>query len=331
MRSFFHKVLSEVDMPLKKAASYDTILQEGGKLEDCRLLIKYAIDNNLEIPIRDLRTNTITSYFSAKETQSYSKICFWLSYQLAVEYIHMVNNPVKRINLKFLSVLDTKPLFPKEKVQKLLNAKILHIQEPAKQRNLTKSTSELTWFLTPMGKMLQSVLSHLPDHYVGLRSTSDAWKFQQRLHPRNEGHFIFKDDTSIDFKFISSDWTESTDHINKVIGLHHLKVLADYVGIPQAYLEMVMVLLSLPQPVEEIIRDDLYLYESPFYQGYIRCGFMMGNPVTKSILHLLHVSEKNLAIKYLYEKYGIIMRRAERLPGLSITRVNFVKFLNESY
>ena len=328
--TFFHKVLSEVDMPVKKAASYDTILQEGGKLEDCRLLIKYAIDKNLDIPIRDLRTNTITSYFTARNCQSYSKICFWLSYQMALEYIHLVTLE-RKVNLKWFKGLDIKPLFQPEKVKRFLNAKILHIQEPAKQRNLTKSTSEFNWFLTPMGKMLQSVLAHLPDHYVGLRSTSDAWKFQQRLHPRNEGHFIFRNDVPISFKFVSSDWTESTDHINKVIGLFHLKTLAEYVGIPAAYLELVVILLSLPQPVEEVVRDDLYLYESPFYQGYIRCGFMMGNPVTKSILHLLHVSEKNLANKYLYEKYGVIMRRAERLPGLSISRVNFVKFLNDSY
>lgn len=327
---FFHKVLSETDMPVKKAASYDTILQEGGKLEDCRLLIKMAIDGNLKIPIRDLRTNKVLSYFSARDCKSYSKICFWLSYQLAIEYLQLINSGRVKMILKYLDT-TVKSMFPLDKVKRFLNAKILHIQEPAKQRNLTKSTSEFTWFLTPMGKMLQSVLASLPDHYVGLRSTSDAWKFQQRLHPRNEGHFIFKDEKVKDFKFTSSDWTESTDNINKMIGLYHLKILAAYVGVPAAYFEMVSALLSLPQPVEEVIRNDLYKYETPVYQGYIRKGFMMGNPITKSILHLLHVSEKNLATKYLYEKYGIILRRAERLPALSMTRINFVKFLNDPF
>jgi len=328
---FFNQVLSETDMPVKKAASYETILQDGGKLEDCRQLIKMAIEHDLNIPIRDLRNNKITSYFKARDSKSYSKICFWLSYQLSLEYIDLINSPVKRMNLTYINGLDYGPLFPLEKTKRFLNAKILHIQEPAKQRNLTKSTSELTWFLTPMGKMLQSVLAHLPDHHVGLRSTSDAWKFQQRLHPRGEGHFIFKDNQVIDFKFISSDWTESTDNINKVIGLYHLKILANYVGAPAAYLELVMALLSLPQPVEEIIRDDLYNYESPAFKGYIRRGFMMGNPVTKTILHLLHVSEKNLAKRFLYEKYGIEMRRGEKLPNLSATRVSFVRFLNDPF
>jgi len=243
----------------------------------------------------------------------------------------LINSPTPRMRLAYFKGLDTKPLFSFEKVKRFLNAKILHIQEPAKQRNLTKSTSELTWFLTPMGKMLQSVLAHLPDHHVGLRSTSDAWKFQQRLHPRGEGHFIFKNEEVLNFKFVSSDWTESTDNINRVIGLYHLKVLANYVGAPAAYLELVMALLTLPQPVEEIIRDDLYNFESPAFKGYIRRGFMMGNPVTKTILHLLHVSEKNLAIRYLFEKYGIIMKRGERLPNSSLTRINFVRFLNDPY
>jgi hypothetical protein len=328
---FFHKVLSETDMPVKKAASYDTILQEGGKLEDCRLLIKMAIDQNLKIPIRDLRNNNVLSYFTARDCKSYSKICFWLSYQLAMEYINLINSPVPRMRLTYFKGLGTEALFPLDKVKRFLNAKILHIQEPAKQRNLTKSTSELTWFLTPMGKMLQSVLSSIPDHYVGLRSTTDAWKFQQRLHPRNEGHFIFKEGKVQNFTFTSSDWTESTDNINKMIGLYHLKILAAYVGAPAAYFEMVMALLSLPQPVEEVIRNDLYKYETPAYTGYIRRGFMMGNPITKSILHLLHVSEKNLALTYLYKKYGIILRKGERLPALSTTRINFVKFLNDPY
>jgi len=170
-------MLNNIDMPIKMAASFNSILQEGGKLEDCRQLIKFAIKENIQIPIRDLNTNKIESYFLAKDTTSYSKIAFWLSYELAIEYLAAYLTAKKQQNhplAKFLGMDGRPPIFPKEKIAKFLHAKILHIQEPLKQRNLTKSTSELTWFLTPAGKMMQEMLAKLPEHTVGLRYSNDA-------------------------------------------------------------------------------------------------------------------------------------------------------------
>jgi len=219
-----------------------------------------------------------------------------------------------------------KPIFPTEKIKQFMNAKVLHIQEPLKQRNLTKSTSELTWFLTPAGKMLQEVLAKLPEHVVGLKLSSDAWKFQQRIHPNSDGGFIFKDGRVEESVFVFSDWVEATDNIHKAVGYHHLKALMEYSGFPQAYKLMVLQIVLTPQPVEEVLLD--YSDTKVLFQGFIRNGFMMGNPVTKSILHLLHVSEINLAKKYNKEKYNVIFKRY--MPSLAVVQkdINLVSYLD---
>jgi len=324
------ETLNNVDMPIKMAASYDTILQEGGKLEDCRKLIKFAIQENIQIPIRDLNTNKIKSFFYAKDTTSYSKIAFWLSYELAIEYLvqYLIAKKMttNHVLWKFVNPEGRKNIFPQEKVRNFLNAKVLHIQEPLKQRNLTKSTSEYTWFLTPGGKMLQEMLAKLPEHTVGLKYSSDAWKLQQRIHPNADGGFIFKGGNVLPSVFVFSDWVEATDNIHKLIGYHHLKALMEYSGFPHAYKLMILQLVIAPQPVEEVLLD--YSDTKVLFKGFIRNGFMMGNPVTKSILHLLHVSEINLARKYNKEKFGITFKRFNPNVEVVYKDINLVNYLD---
>jgi hypothetical protein len=316
-------------MPVKMASSYNTILQEGGKLEDCRQLIKFAIKENLDIPIRDLRSNKIISFFKANETTSYSKIAFWLSYQLAIEYTSAYLK-AKQSRNEYLHSITTrvlgKQLFPNDKIRNFMNAKILHIQEPLKQRNLTKSTSELTWFLTPGGKMLQGILSKLPEHSVGLKLASDAWKFQQRIHPNADGGFIFKGDSVQPSVFVFSDWVEATDNIHKLIGFHHLKSLMEYSGFPMAYGRLILQIILCPQPVEEVLLD--YSNIKILSRGFIRNGFMMGNPITKPVLHLLHVSELHLSKKYCKEVYKIDFRRHSPNVGTVTNDINLMNYLD---
>jgi hypothetical protein len=322
------KVLNTIDMPVKMAASYDTILQDGGKLEDCRQLISYAVKQNLKIPIRNLNDNKIVDYFYAKDTTSYSKIAFWLSYELAVEYLatYLAVKRQPSILSEYIKMTEKDLLFSKEKIRNFMNAKILHIQEPLKQRNLTKSTSELTWFLTPGSKMLQEMLSKLPEHTVGLKYSSDAWKFQQRIHPSGDGGFIFHQGNILPSAFVFSDWVEASDNIHKLIGYHHLKALMEYSGFPMAYRLMILTLIIIPQPVEEVLLN--YSSEKILFRGFIRNGYMMGNPVTKSILHLLHVSELNLARKYNYDRYGVNYKRF--MPNVQVVHkdIELINYLD---
>jgi hypothetical protein len=197
----------------------------------------------------------------------------------------------------------------------LLNAQIVHIQEPGKQRNLTKSTSSLTWFLIPGSKMLQHVLAKFPEHIVGLKSSSDAWKFQQRLSARGDGRFIYGPQGSVkSFHFAYSDWTEATDNINRYVGLTHLRTLMDYTGFPFGYREMILHLLALPQPVREVQSSYADLNDQIIYSGQIKRGFMMGNPMTKTILHLLHVSERGTACMYMKD---VLNKYVLRYPGIA--------------
>merc|ERR1719215_2345869 len=55
--------------------------------------------------------------------------------------------------------------------------------------------------------------------------------------------------------------------------------------------------------LEEFSEDNFYVWE-----GQIKEGFMMGNQITKVLLHLCHVSERAMVNLFLREK-GIVVRR----------------------
>jgi len=309
----FQETISEIEMPVKFSASYHTVLSHGGRLEDCRILVNYAIKSNIDIPVYDLYDNSLRYCFKARDSKSYSKIVFWLSYQMAINFI-IARYKHSKVRLKTVSENHFRPVYSSDN-DDFLNAQIVHIQEPGKQRNLTKSTSFFTWFLVPGSKMLQHVLSELPEHLVGLKSSGDAWKFQQRLSFKGDGRFIYSKNGAVNkFFFAYSDWTEATDNINRYVGLAHLKTLMNYVGFPSAYREMINYLLALPQPVHEVRANYEELFDQLIYSGQIRQGFMMGNPMTKTILHLLHVSEKRTAAMYIKHTYN---KDVLRYPGIA--------------
>jgi hypothetical protein len=195
----------------------------------------------------------------------------------------------------------------------VLMCKILHIQEPGKLRNLVKGTGILNWFLTPGSKLLQSVLACMPDHIAGLELGGDDWSHVKRMGSQShESYFMYDSYTgktlpSIVFSY--KDWTESTDFISKRIGIAHLSAFMHYIGFPVAYGKMIMLIIREPQPVVELVNirlsipdgegDDAFVIHREPFEGYIREGYMMGNPVTKTILHLIHVSEKACANLYM--------------------------------
>lgn len=86
-----------------------------------------------------------------------------------------------------------------------------------------------------------------------------------------------------DFFQYYSDWKQASDYCTKYIGLTILKALMDYSGFPYKYGEMIRRLVSLPQPATEEYFDNGYKVRKTKWKGFIRDGFMMGNPLTKVI------------------------------------------------
>jgi hypothetical protein len=296
----FREAMSAIELPLKGSASTDHFVREGGKIEDARIVINLAIDNKWKIPIRDLHDHEVLDTFTVDridETSDYDYVrpLFWVSYTVILN--HMVNKGFYPRQL-YYPLWNGSVLYEPDPML----AKIVHISEPGKERNLTKSSGFLAWFLTPASKITQDTLAVLPEHEAGLRASSHEWRHQKRISSLSgESHFIYN---ILDGKTMEGivqsfkDWTESTDFIGKYIGWAHLSALFKYIAFPEGYAHLIAHAIMEPQPVTEVVAyrnlENEDGYEPVHWSGQIREGYMMGNPMTKTILHLIHVSERNV-------------------------------------
>jgi len=304
--NLFGEIFSRIEIPLKGTASVDTFVKDGGKIEDARRLLNLFIENGWKIPIRDLNTNEIKHWMTVtRETDSdtdYSRPLFWISYQLFLNYFSKKDKYWKDDYVPFL--------FPSgiEYAPNIMDTKIIHISEPGKERNLTKSHACLAWFLTPASKITQGALALLPEHKAGLLESGHEWRHQKRVSAlSDESGFIYEPTTGFTrsniFHFFK-DWTESTDFITKSVGWALLKGLFDFLAFPSKYGRLVLQAVLEPQPVVEtihrtILDDGGDSIEPIKWNGFIRDGFMMGNPMTKTILHLAHIPGRECAELFL--------------------------------
>nr|QNN89179.1 putative RNA dependent RNA polymerase [Oidiodendron maius splipalmivirus 1] len=317
-RLLFEDVFSRIEMVLKGTASVDTFVKDGGKLEDARLLLNLAIRHKWKIPIRNLEDHSIEGFVEVvRETDSetdYSRPLFWLSYQLILN--HWVNREEWPKTDEHLFMVNGEPYRPP-----VMDAQIVHISEPGKERNLTKSHAVLAWFLTPASKITQGTLAHLPEHRAGLLESGHEWRHQKRISAlSDESGFIYDPSTGKtrwEVRQVFKDWTESTDFICKAVGWAHLKALLDYIGFPSMYGRLVLKTIVEPQPVVEVthriqVEGGEDIVEPVEWHGSINEGFMMGNPMTKTILHLVHTSELMVAKEFLRRR-GLRFREPMKL------------------
>jgi hypothetical protein len=307
----FHQAMSAIELPLKGAASVDHFVREGGKIEDAREVVNLAIDNQWRIPIRDLQDHEIMEHFTVNRVDDsspsdYVRPLFWISYTVILNWF---------IRKGFIKGVKYYPLMngSVEYNPDPMRASIVHISEPGKERNLTKSTGFLAWFLTPASKIVQDTLAILPEHTAGLQASGHEWRHQKRISSiSDESSFIYDPYTgAVNSRVIHSfkDWTESTDFICKFVGWAHLESMLEYISFPEGYKVLIAHAIMEPQPVKEVVSlrnlDQDFEYEPVHWEGFIREGFMMGNPMTKSILHLVHVSERCVT-RAILERLSII-------------------------
>jgi len=304
-KEMFQEAFSRIAMPIKGTASLDTFVKDGGKLEDARHTLELARKNQWKIPVRDLSTHEIREYIQVsglpEELEDVSRPLFWISYQL------ILNHWIRRDEWKWKDEYHPFLVGTKEYQPSVMDAKIVHISEPGKERNLTKSHAVLAWFLTPGAKLSQATLAILPEHRAGLLESGHEWRHQKRISPlSDESGFIYDSGTGKvypEIRHVFKDWRESTDFICKAVGYVHLRTFFEYVGFPAAYGRLILKTIVEPQPVTEVISQTVTEFEETIepiaWTGSINEGFMMGNPITKTILHLVHESEHTVATLYL--------------------------------
>jgi hypothetical protein len=302
---------------LKGTASVDTYVKDGGKLEDARRVLEMADLNAWEIPVRDLETLLIKEFISVERSTElgadFSRTLFWISFQLILNHWsnQSSDSPWKKFYHGFLD--RGKPFEPN-----IMGATIVHISEPGKERNLTKSSAFLAWFLAPAAKVLQSTLALIPEHRAGLLESGQDWRHLKRISSESEeAGFLFDPSSGFlreEIVQIFKDWTESTDFISKHVGYLHTRAGMEYIGFPVGYQNLVLKTIVEPQPVTEVVHRHLFdseeVIEPVIWTGAIREGFMMGNYLTKPILHSIHCTELEISRQFLLSE-GIRLERSD--------------------
>jgi len=315
LRTMHDEIYSSIEIPMKQTASTQTFVKNGGKLEDIRSLFNTARDNKWRVPIRDLENNNILSMINCEEIDhetDLERFLFWISYAIAQNYWYKEDKD----NFVFTELFDRGKPF---EYDKFLDARIIHVSEPQKERNLTTCSLVYNTLLTPAGKLGQYALAQCREHRTGLISSSHDWSHLKRLsiESKEDVSFVYDLDSGKiqdNVVHVFKDWTESTDFISKQVGYLHLRWFLEYIGFPSAYKKIVLATVVAPQPVTEVfysLQEEIEgekVFEPIKWKGSINEGFMMGNPVTKLILHSLHCSELGIAMIYLKNK-GIKIKR----------------------
>jgi hypothetical protein len=317
---------NKLSLRLKFTASTDITRREGGKAEEARKLLNKARVNGWKVPRRDLMTGQIVDMidisFCVDEGPLYEYL-FWLSFQLVINELH--DNYGGKSLLPYIYPFKNKDgsLY----TFKVFRTRVEGINEPGKLRMLVKTTGVLYWFLTPMGEILNECLSFMKEHYSGLKGSSQGWRFQKELSGKGSSSSLIYDEDwkkrdGLFFGFL--DLTEATDFIPRNIGLTMLTVLMEYIGIGKFWSAVTRMALKIDLPVDRVTISsqdgDTNEISEPkvIWKGFIRSGFMMGMPVTKTVLHLVHALADQKTLFLAEEFYGM-----RRVPYGPVIKPNF--------
>jgi len=309
------KCWNSLSLRIKYTASTDQPRSEGGKAREAQILFSKVMNRRIKVPRRDLETGEIKEILSLRENPEegfFSEYLFWLSMQLVINGLY--NGGATQLKPYYYDCqINDNPF----------RTRIEAINEPGKVRMLVKTTGILYWFLTPMGEIMNEALAFLQEHNAGLKGSAQGWKFQKQLSGRgDQSEMIYTPDwkakPNLYFGFM--DWTEATDFIPRDRGLILLDTLGSYIGVGTFWMRLTMLALRVDYPVDRVTVSKFEEDGSEnhtqelVWKGNIMGGFMMGMPVTKTVLHLCHaLADKKTDLFYQVkgsykEPYGSVIK-----------------------
>nr|WLJ60692.1 MAG: putative RdRp [Plasmopara viticola lesion associated narnavirus 46] len=170
----------------------------------------------------------------------------------------------------------------------LMTVRCEGVLEPGKVREITISDIYHVILLHPISHVLLDVLALVPSSATGIKAANHAFEFYKRLNHKNpRGNFIFNE---TDLWVLSSDLETATDYANPHIVrlILHVFMGTHGLGVPSAYRFMVMKLLTEPRLVIDPHSNGDFMTTR---------GCLMGDPVTKFVMHLMHLVAKEIALQ----------------------------------
>jgi hypothetical protein len=264
---FFDTVVKTAKLSLSDSGEFFTRTDSGGKLEAARRTLRA----NPEIPEVDLHTGQYTGVILTSDSPIGERLFHWACG----------------------TFVDRTKIYDRNS----MSCRISLVAELGKYRTITVSTLQHALLLHPLSHMGLKILEAFPSSESGIGAANHAWNFFKRLSHKNpSASFIF--DLSNETSVLSTDWSQATDYCDPFIAGAMLNRFLLKLGVPKWYRETCVFALTAPRQVETLDRN-----QCPVEVFYTSRGVLMGDPVTKVVLHLHHLIGRRIAGLLLHDLF----------------------------
>jgi len=258
--TLFSKVVDSAKISLSDSGEFFTQTKFGGKLEAARRVLH----SNPEIPEVDLFTGKFTGKSLSRDNSSQGELLFHWACGKFVDFSKIYSN-------------------------NSMSCRISLVAELGKYRTITVSSLQHALLLHPLSHMGLEILAAVPSSESGIGAANHAWNFFKRLSHKNpSASFIFNE--NIETSVMSTDWESATDYCDPYIAGAMLNRFLFLLGVPEWYRKACLAALTAPRQVETLDRNG-----APIEVFYTSRGVLMGDPVTKVVLHLHHLIGRKIA------------------------------------
>jgi len=273
---------------ITSAACWEKTRKEGGTTEQIKEMIN-SVEPTSQIPLRDLDTGRVVSWKFQDDFDSIGELIFWISLD------HVLRTPPVELRKAFLTV----------------------VKEPGKARSVTKARACLKIVLDLVSKLCSEPLAKgIRSSQSGMSASNHGWNLFNSLSSEPERNELFtvlnreesafegyveRIDTFEDLFASSTDYKAATDSLEHQV--------AKDLGVPW------MTKCGIPRLLQGIVVETCYKPRQVYFKATgliadlgdaapemgpdirvvtLRRGVLMGDPLTKPVLHLVNVCDRHL-------------------------------------
>jgi len=270
---------------ITSAACWEKTRREGGTTEQVKEMI-CAVDPMSQIPVRDLDTGGVKCWKFQDQFDTVGELIFWVALD---------------------RVLHTPPV-------ELLKAFLTVVKEPGKARSVTKARACLKIVLDLVSKLCSEPLAKgIRSSQSGMSASNHGWNFFNSfsndieraevfsLLNREETSFegyVERTDTFEDLYVGSTDYEEATDQLEHQVARDLGIPWMQKCGIPKILQGIVIETCYNPREIyfkaTGLLADIGEPVDGDIHKIILRRGVLMGDPLTKPVLHLINVCDRHL-------------------------------------
>jgi len=286
--SAFTGLSTKARVTVTTSSSWEKTRKEGGTIEAAREILA-SLPVGEQVPIRNLETGRLETYKSIGDFESIGEAVFWLSLD------HTLRSPPDLLKQAFLTM----------------------VKEPGKARTVTKARACLKIVLDLVNKLCSSPLEKgIRSSTSGMGKANHGWNLFCRLMSDEVRDMVFsldsreenpyegyieRIDTFKDLFMSSTDYKEATDQLLHVVAADLGGAWMQKCGIPRLLRALVHKTCFSPRDVffhADGVLEGIGI-ERPEYGEKIRSvrlvnGILMGDPLTKVVLHLTNVVTRHV-------------------------------------